>query len=127
MPVLRREKCCMCDVDADAEDGGESLRMLRELDDTTNQTWRGKRARWAALVREQAARLERARLEAMNAEGMAECMAMFRDDMIRAGVITEATPPMFMTEAILSALHKAGWRPNVEVTGKPPRGAAGAR
>lgn len=89
--------------------------MLRELDDTTNQTWRGKRARWAALVREQAARLERARLEAMNAEGMAECMAMFRDDMIRAGVITEATPPMFMTEAILSALHKAGWRPNAGI------------
>jgi hypothetical protein len=32
-------------------------RVLRELDDTTNQTWRGKRARWAALVREQAAEI----------------------------------------------------------------------
>jgi hypothetical protein len=40
-------------------------------------------------------------------EGLAECMVMFRDDMIRAGIITEATPPMFMTEAILGAIQKA--------------------
>jgi hypothetical protein len=40
-------------------------------------------------------------------EGLAECMVMFRDDMIHAGVITEATPPMFMTEAILGAIQKA--------------------
>ena len=32
-------------------------RVLRELDDTTNQTWRGKRARWAALVRAQEAEI----------------------------------------------------------------------
>ena len=57
--------------------------------------------------------IERLRIDALNAEGMAGCMAMFRDDMIAAGVITEATPAMFMTEAILSALQAAGWRPNV--------------
>ena len=34
-------------------------RVLRELDDTTNQTWRGKRAHWASLVRAQAAAIER--------------------------------------------------------------------
>jgi hypothetical protein len=73
----------------------------------------------AALVLEQAALLEAARLAARNAEIMAECMVMFRDDMICAGVITDATPPMFMTEAILSALHKAGWRPNAVSIGKP--------
>jgi len=33
--------------------------VLRELDDTTNQTWRGKRARWADLIRAQAAQIER--------------------------------------------------------------------
>ena len=46
-------------------------------------------------------------------EGLAECMVMFRDDMIRAGVITEATPPMFMTEAILCAIQLAAirWKP----------------
>jgi hypothetical protein len=33
--------------------------VLRQLDDDTNQTWRGKRKRWAALVRAQDAELER--------------------------------------------------------------------
>jgi len=31
--------------------------VLRELDDTINQTWAGKRKRWAALVRAQDAEL----------------------------------------------------------------------
>lgn len=35
--------------------------VLAQLDDTTNQTWRGKRARWAALVRAQEAEIERLR------------------------------------------------------------------
>jgi hypothetical protein len=35
--------------------------VLRELDDTTNQTWAGKRKRWAALVRAQDAEIERLR------------------------------------------------------------------
>jgi hypothetical protein len=38
-------------------------RVLRELDDTTNQTWRSKRARWAALVRKQAAELDALRTQ----------------------------------------------------------------
>ena len=37
-------------------------RVLRELDDTTNQTWRGKRARWADFVRAQDAEIQRLRL-----------------------------------------------------------------
>lgn len=40
----------------------ECEQVLRELDDTTNQTWRGKRARWAALVRAQDAEIQRLRL-----------------------------------------------------------------
>lgn len=37
-------------------------RVLCELDDTTNQTWRGKRSRWAELVRAQDAEIQRLRL-----------------------------------------------------------------
>ena len=55
-------------------------------------------------VYEQARELAALRLTADNAEGMAGCMVLFRDDMIQAGVITDATPPMFMTEAVWSAL-----------------------
>jgi hypothetical protein len=51
-----------------------------------------------------ASEAERFRLAAMNAEGMAQCMAMLREDMIEAGVIQESVPPMFMTEAILSRI-----------------------
>jgi hypothetical protein len=40
----------------------EVERVLRELDDRTNQTWRGKRARWAELVRAQDAEIQRLRL-----------------------------------------------------------------
>lgn len=39
-------------------------------------------------------------------EGMAECMEMFRSDMIKAGVIDDRVPPMFMTEAILGAIQR---------------------
>jgi hypothetical protein len=35
--------------------------VLTQLDDRTNQTWAGKRARWAALVRAQDAEIERLR------------------------------------------------------------------
>lgn len=42
-------------------------RVLCELDDTTNQTWRGKRARWAALVRAQEAEIARLKMELDNA------------------------------------------------------------
>lgn len=58
----------------------------------------------AATIAELAAQIEVLKLAADNAEGMAGCMAMFRNDMIEAGVITDAVAPMFMTEAILSKL-----------------------
>jgi len=38
---------------------------------------------------------------------MAGCMEMFRDDMIKAGVIDAGVPPMFMTEAIFGAIQRA--------------------
>ncbi len=40
-------------------------------------------------------------------EAMAECMRMFRRDMLAAGVIGESAPPMMMSEAILGALGQA--------------------
>lgn len=52
----------------------------------------------------QAAEIDALKIELDNADGMAGCMAMFRRDMIEAGVITESVAPMFMTEAILSKL-----------------------
>ena len=39
--------------------------VLRELDDATNQTWIGKRSRWAALVRAQDAEIQRLREHAV--------------------------------------------------------------
>lgn len=42
------------------------------------------------------------REDALNNEGMAECMSMFRRDMINAGVVTEQCPPMMMTEGVCS-------------------------
>ena len=50
--------------------------------------------------------LAAARQAAQTADGMAECMRMFRADMIAAGIITEAVAPMFMTEAILAVVRK---------------------
>ena len=65
-----------------------------------------------------------ARIAAQNAEGMAECMRMFRDDMIEAGVITAAVAPMFMTEAILAVVlgYRADadkWRELMTVLNSP--------
>ena len=37
--------------------------VLAQLDDATNQTWRCKRALWAALVRKQSAEVDRLRAE----------------------------------------------------------------
>ena len=42
--------------------------VLRQLDDCTNQTWAGKRARWARLVRAQADEIDRLRA-ALEQEG----------------------------------------------------------
>lgn len=74
------------------------------------------------------ARLEEETQRANSAELMAECTTMLRADLIRAGLMTEAVAPMFMTEAIFSvvaaerraaadalarleAAEKSQWRP----------------
>lgn len=59
-----------------------------------------------AVVLELIRRLREAETDARNSEGMAECMRMFRDDMIRLEIIPESVPPMFMTEAIGSEIAK---------------------
>ena len=48
-----------------------------------------------------AAQVAKERLRADNADGMAECMRMFRDDMISAGIIDAGVAPMFMSKAIM--------------------------
>ena len=42
--------------------------VLRELDDATNQTWRGKRSRWAELVRAQDAAIQMLRIQVIQAD-----------------------------------------------------------
>lgn len=39
------------------------------------------------------------------AEGMAECMDMVRQELISAGIISKDVPPMMVPEAVVSALH----------------------
>lgn len=47
------------------------------------------------------------RLKRMEAEGMAECMDMVRNDLVEAGVIDKSVPPMMVPEAVYAALSKA--------------------
>ena len=56
--------------------------------------------RFAALVRAD----EREKHQENNL--MAECMDMVRDDLIRAGIISEEVPPMMLPEAIKRALKE---------------------
>lgn len=49
--------------------------------------------------------LKKARLHADNNEGMAECMSMFRQAMIEAGIVGETCPPMFMAEGVGSYIY----------------------
>ena len=52
--------------------------VLRQLDDRTNQTWAGKRARWAAFVLAQDAEIQRLR------ERLAKAAAAFEREQARA-------------------------------------------
>jgi len=74
----------------------------------------------------------RAEAEALKQKGreddlMAECMVLFRADMIEAGIVTKATPPMFMTEGVLGAFAKlraesdAGWTEVKRLAGERDR------
>lgn len=55
---------------------------------------------------EREAKRGREHMERLTLEGMAESMDMFQRDMIAAGVITTAVPPMFMSEAVLGYIGK---------------------
>ncbi len=54
------------------------------------------------LVEALKAELAEAKRERNNNEGMAECMRLFRQDVIDAGIVSDKVAPMFMTEAVLS-------------------------
>lgn len=91
-------------IDAFLPIDGNTERVLRELDDTTNQTWRGKRARWAALVRKQAAEI--AELDALKQQ---------QAEITRLRSAIEEAMPFQMTlgaEILSKALG-----PNVKITG----------
>lgn len=47
------------------------------------------------------------RQKRMEAELMAECMSMVRDDLIEAGIVDRTVPPMMVPEAVLSAVTRA--------------------
>lgn len=47
----------------------------------------------------------KARYHADSNEGMAECMSEFRQAMIKAGVVGETCPPMFMVEGVSSYIY----------------------
>lgn len=48
----------------------------------------------------------------LSAELMAECTVMLRDDLIQAGIVSEAVPAMMLTEAVLA--HVAALRKDLE-------------
>lgn len=48
----------------------------------------------------------------LSAELMAECTVMLRDDLIQAGIVSEAVPAMMLTEAVLA--HVAALRKDSE-------------
>lgn len=48
----------------------------------------------------------KARYHADSNEGMAECMAEFRQAMIKAGVVGESCAPMFMAEGVGSYIFR---------------------
>ncbi len=52
------------------------------------------------------AEIARLREAVSNAEGMAGCMELLRDDLIRMGFIDKSVPPMFMTEAVCAAIRR---------------------
>jgi len=56
-------------------------------------------------IQREAAELERSKR--LEAEGMAECMDMVRQELIAAGVINDAVPPMMLPEAILGSMRAA--------------------
>lgn len=57
--------------------------------------------RFAALV------LADARSQSREIEAMAECMDMVRQDLITAGIIDKAVPPMMLPEAVIASVQKA--------------------
>lgn len=56
--------------------------------------------------RELLAQVEKYKLKALEAQGMADCMDMVMQELERAGVIPAHTAPMFVPEAILSYIQK---------------------
>jgi hypothetical protein len=50
---------------------------------------------------------DKVKVDLAQANGMAESMDLLREDLIQLGVIDHTVPPMFMTEAVVKALHKA--------------------
>lgn len=59
-------------------------------------------AREAELLAE----IQKYKLKALEAQGMADCMDMVMQELERAGIISAHIPPMFAPEAILSYIHK---------------------
>lgn len=53
------------------------------------------------------AELEKERTARQEAQAMAECLDMLRTDLIAAGVVGPEVAPMFLTEAVLSAVSDA--------------------
>ena len=51
--------------------------------------------------------LAKERQRAQNAEGMAECMRMVRDELVEAGIIDAGVAPMFIPEAVAGKLAEA--------------------
>ena len=51
--------------------------------------------------------LAEAHQRAQNAEGMADCMRMVRDELVEAGIIDAGVAPMFIPEAVAGKLAEA--------------------
>ena len=70
---------------------------------TIDQTEKELRRQHAEIAR-LTAELEKERTARQEAQAMAECLDMLRTDLIAAGVVGPEVAPMFLTEAVLSAV-----------------------
>ena len=60
-----------------------------------------------AVAAERDYEIDKLRLRCKNAEGMADCMDMVRQDLINMGIIGDDVAPMFIPEAVAGAIQKA--------------------
>jgi len=87
------------------ENNGKFLAYENIIIDQMHKCYKAAHAESAARIAELEQKINALKVKAHEAEMMAECTVMLRDDLIQAGIIKDTVPPMFMTEAILGHIQ----------------------